>query len=63
MDKNTLGIIRIDKDYEAIKNNVFSNLAIEIWKQLSMIYSEKIFICIDTCVEIIDNYKESIFTE
>jgi len=63
MYKNTLGIIRIDKDYEAIKNNVFSNLAIEIWEQLSMIYSEKIFICTDTCVEIIDNYKESIFTE
>ncbi|MDB2140041.1 hypothetical protein PMW04_20750 [Clostridium butyricum] len=63
MYKNTLGIIRIDKDYEVIKNNVFSNLAIEIWEQLSMIYSEKIFICIDTCVEIIDNYKESIFTE
>lgn len=61
--KNKLGIIRIDKDYEVIKNNVFSNFGVERWEQLSMIDSEKIFACIDKCVEIIDNYKQLRFAE
>nr|DAN05304.1 MAG TPA: regulatory protein [Caudoviricetes sp.] len=56
--KNKLGIIRANKDYLMIKKNLFKNFGIDKWEDLALIEQDKIFSNIDSCIQLIEGYKQ-----
>lgn len=56
--KNKLGIVRANKDYLMIKNNLFKKFAVDKWEDLALIDQDKIFNNIDGCIKLIEGYKQ-----
>ncbi|APF21446.1 hypothetical protein [Clostridium butyricum] len=56
--KNKLGITRINKDYLMIKNNVFRKFGADKWEDLALIKQDEIFSNIDSCIQLIEGYKQ-----